>query len=186
METYAHMGCVLKVNAGCEACKIKVMEVLGSVCGTAKVTGEVEPNVLLRALAASGKHAELVWVKIKSQPPQLPLPPAGQYGGYDPYGYNRSIIDQPPYGIGCRSSIEQPYGPYGYNRSLIDQLPYQYNQYRRAMPERHAYWGGGTAGTNQHYQHYPLRRPSTQMPPYPYHGLSPQMPPYPYHGTYYN
>ncbi|KAA8527056.1 hypothetical protein F0562_008715 [Nyssa sinensis] len=56
---------------------MKVMEVLSSICGvysvtidaaegTAKVSGEVDPNVLMSALARSGKHAELVWVKLKS------------------------------------------------------------------------------------------------------------------------
>ncbi|KAA8547655.1 hypothetical protein F0562_004084 [Nyssa sinensis] len=34
--------------------------------GTVKVTGEVDPSVLMRALAKTGKHAELVWVKLTS------------------------------------------------------------------------------------------------------------------------
>ncbi|KAA8523555.1 hypothetical protein F0562_009978 [Nyssa sinensis] len=53
------------------------MEVLDSICGvysvtidaeqgTTKVIGEVDPSVLLRALARSGNHAELLWVNLKS------------------------------------------------------------------------------------------------------------------------
>ncbi|XP_059670761.1 uncharacterized protein LOC132316270 [Cornus florida] len=121
---------------------MKMMEVLGSICGvysvtidanegTARVSGEVDPNVLLHALGRTGSHAELVWVKMKSSPPPRP-PGRGYYDhGYDPtYGYR---------------SIEQPY----------------HQQYRRALPEHHGCYGG------THHDHYPMRRPAMQ---YPYYG----------------
>ncbi|PIN12071.1 Copper chaperone [Handroanthus impetiginosus] len=76
MEPCAEASCVLKVNVHCQACKMKMLEVLGSICGKynvdinseeglARVYALVDPNLLLRALARTGYHAELKWVKLR-------------------------------------------------------------------------------------------------------------------------
>ncbi|XP_022876922.1 uncharacterized protein LOC111395144 [Olea europaea var. sylvestris] len=102
MEPYADAGCVLKVNVHFQACKMKMMEVLNSICGvysviidaeegTARVSGLVDPNILMRALARTGYHAELKWVKLKH--PELSRCYFGQcnYG----HGYTYGAIDDP-------------------------------------------------------------------------------------------
>ncbi|KAK3010044.1 hypothetical protein RJ639_012813 [Escallonia herrerae] len=69
-------GCVLKVNVHCDACKMEMVEVLSAINGvysltidaqegTARIAGEVDRNILLGALARSGRHAELVRVNLK-------------------------------------------------------------------------------------------------------------------------
>ncbi|MBA0557619.1 hypothetical protein Golob_014675, partial [Gossypium lobatum] len=61
--------CVLKVNIHCDGCKHKVKKILQKIEGVFKTTidseqgkvtvlGNVDPNVLIRKLAKSGKHAE--------------------------------------------------------------------------------------------------------------------------------
>ncbi|CAI9088041.1 OLC1v1022270C1 [Oldenlandia corymbosa var. corymbosa] len=61
---------------GCEACRFKTKEVLSSIIGVynvdmdgqnglVRVYGEVDPNMLLHALARYGKHAEVVRVNFK-------------------------------------------------------------------------------------------------------------------------
>ncbi|KAL3508380.1 hypothetical protein ACH5RR_027781 [Cinchona calisaya] len=76
MALYADASCVLKVNVHCEACKMKTVEILNSIIGVYSVTidadegiariyGEVDPNILLKAIARSGRHAEIVRVNIK-------------------------------------------------------------------------------------------------------------------------
>ncbi|KAI8557489.1 hypothetical protein RHMOL_Rhmol04G0014500 [Rhododendron molle] len=118
MERYADVGCVLKVNVDCEACKMKLYEVLRSISGVysvtidaeeglAKISGEVDPNILLRAVGTSGKHAELKWVQLKS--PVVP---------------NRSQH--------YRDDMDKPYGPYSISYG-------QYHGYGRAIEQPH--WG---------------------------------------------
>ncbi|CAI9756819.1 unnamed protein product [Fraxinus pennsylvanica] len=87
-----------------QACKMKMMEVLNSICGvysvtidaeegTARVSGLVDPNILMRALTRTGYHAELKWVKLKHQE----LSRGYNYG----HGYNYGAIDDP-----YRSSVD--------------------------------------------------------------------------------
>ncbi|KAK2972026.1 hypothetical protein RJ640_005046 [Escallonia rubra] len=133
-------GCVLKVNVHCDACKMQMMEVLSSINGVysvsidsqdglAKVSGEVDPNILLRALARTGNHAELVWVKLKH--PVLARGFQGSYGYgkyHNPYGYGSTLYDHPwhdahqPYHSRRRPQVDYPwcnttyrhgYGGYG-------------------------------------------------------------------------
>ncbi|KAI3466427.1 hypothetical protein Pfo_023090 [Paulownia fortunei] len=120
MEPYAEASCVLKVNVHCQACKMRMLEVLGSICGKynvdinseeglARVDALVEPNILLKALARTGYHAELKWVKLRH--PELSR---SRYydNDYDLYnhrhGYNFGAIDD----------------PYSYRRALPDPLSY--------------------------------------------------------------
>ncbi|KAI8011849.1 Heavy metal-associated isoprenylated plant protein 32 [Camellia lanceoleosa] len=102
MESYADVGCVLKVNVHCEACKMKVCEVLRSISGVysvtidaeeglAKISGEADPNILLSALGRSGRHAELKWVKLKSTAPNRAY--------YEDHGHSHGY-----------QALEQPYG----------------------------------------------------------------------------
>ncbi|KAG8365147.1 hypothetical protein BUALT_Bualt18G0074100 [Buddleja alternifolia] len=143
MEPYAEASCVLKVNVHCQACKMKMMEVLGSICGKynvdinseeglARVYAVVDPNLLLKALARTGYHAELKWVKLRH-----PDMNRGYYydNGYDSYNYG-----------------------YGHSYGAIDD-PYSY---RRALPDPYSYGG--------YPQHQYSNR--TSVSPY-YHGSSP-------------
>ncbi|GFS45131.1 hypothetical protein Acr_00g0094350 [Actinidia rufa] len=97
MESASEVGCVLKVNIQCEACQMKLLEILRSISGVysvtldaeeglAKISGEMDPNILLWALARNGKHAELKWVSLKSTTPKK-----GYYNynnGYHSDSYN--------------------------------------------------------------------------------------------------
>ncbi|KAJ7963633.1 heavy metal-associated isoprenylated plant protein 21-like [Quillaja saponaria] len=98
----AEMTCELKVNVQCEACRIKVMEILQNIRGvyaitidaeqgTVKVSGRVNPNKLLRILEKYGKHAVLKHVKFDGEVKET----SNNYGqyAYTPYG------------------MEYPYGP---------------------------------------------------------------------------
>ncbi|KAL8046293.1 hypothetical protein ABFS82_08G169600 [Erythranthe guttata] len=124
MEPYAEASCVLKVNVHCQSCKMHMLEVLGSVCGKynvdinseeglVRVYALVEPNLLLKALARTGYHAELKSVKLRH-----PDVSKNYYynSGYDPYSHG--------YGYNSYGSIEDPYS---YSRALPD--PYSYGSY---------------------------------------------------------
>ncbi|PNX88904.1 heavy metal transport/detoxification domain-containing protein, partial [Trifolium pratense] len=61
---------VLKVNIHCDGCKQKVKKILQKIDGVftteidaeqgkVTVSGNVDPNILIKKLAKSGKHAEL-------------------------------------------------------------------------------------------------------------------------------
>ncbi|GAA0164837.1 hypothetical protein LIER_20382 [Lithospermum erythrorhizon] len=91
MEPIANLDCALKVNVGCDLCKMKMMEVMSSIAGVysftidgeegvVKFTGEVDPNIVMRALARTGKHAQLKWAKLDH-----PLVSRNNY-----YDYNNS------------------------------------------------------------------------------------------------
>ncbi|KAL3531376.1 hypothetical protein ACH5RR_010698 [Cinchona calisaya] len=122
-------SCILKVNVHCEACKMKIVEVLSSVIGVysvdidaregmAKVSGEVDPNILLKALARTGKHAELAWVKLKH--PML----------------NRDREDY-------TSSYHNNHGSYGdyHNNYNYEPHPHgNYSWYKRGLHGGHSSW----------------------------------------------
>ncbi|XP_075488294.1 uncharacterized protein LOC142527393 [Primulina tabacum] len=134
MEPYAEASCVLKVNVHCQACKMKMLEVLGSICGVfdvtidsqeglAKVYGVVNPNMLVRALTRTGYHAELKWVKLGH--PDLnrrsyshDYYDHGYYNTGYPYGvvlddpYRnrlRYLMDQYSYSCSSRLRFDHPY-----------------------------------------------------------------------------
>ncbi|XP_074369231.1 heavy metal-associated isoprenylated plant protein 36-like [Apium graveolens] len=141
MDPYANMGCVLKISPNCEACKMKVMEVVGSICGLynisidahrgiADISGQVDPNMLLYALAKAGQHAELLRVKLQH--------PSISYNNNSYYGLGMADMYgmASPYG----SHYHQPYpihDPYWYSRNIHD--PYDYSHqanYHRRYPYR--------------------------------------------------
>ncbi|XP_039028140.1 heavy metal-associated isoprenylated plant protein 32-like [Hibiscus syriacus] len=68
MESRAQMSCVLKVNVSCETCKSKVMDVLQNLHekGTMKVSGNVNPYIIMKIFEKYGKHGANV-----SSPPFL-------------------------------------------------------------------------------------------------------------------
>ncbi|KAK1353549.1 hypothetical protein POM88_051914 [Heracleum sosnowskyi] len=79
MDHYANQGCVLKVNASCEACRRKVLDVLSSFCdtrsismdahtGLAHIRQRVDINYVLHTLAKSGQYAELVRIRVPHVP----------------------------------------------------------------------------------------------------------------------
>ncbi|XP_022897788.1 heavy metal-associated isoprenylated plant protein 22-like [Olea europaea var. sylvestris] len=101
---HANLSCILKVNTRCDACKRKTLEILNSICGVysvtfnaeegvAKIMGEVDPNLLLAALARTGQHAELVWAKLDH-----PRIDRGYYNDHDyrgePYRHHQRALPE--------------------------------------------------------------------------------------------
>uniref|UniRef100_A0A2N9ITR5 HMA domain-containing protein n=1 Tax=Fagus sylvatica TaxID=28930 RepID=A0A2N9ITR5_FAGSY len=100
----AEVSCVLKVNSQCETCKRKVMDVLQNVHGvynisidaeqgTVKVTGRVNPTMLLRVLERYGRHAEVKWIRFDGE-----VRERGYYY-YGENGYVPSPYAPAPYGV---------------------------------------------------------------------------------------
>ncbi|CAA3005482.1 Copper chaperone [Olea europaea subsp. europaea] len=156
MEPYANLCCILKVNTRCDACKRKTLEVLNSICGvysvtisteegTARIIGEVDPNLCLAALARTGQHAELVYTK-------LDHPRLGRGGGYynnqdyysSPHKYNHG------YGYSRYGALSEPY----WNQSALpggmSHNSYQHYPLRRALPEYSSY------NSNYYYDATPM------------------------------
>ncbi|KAL2500147.1 heavy metal-associated isoprenylated plant protein 32 [Abeliophyllum distichum] len=144
MEPYANLCCILKVNIRCDACKRKTLEVLNSICGvysvtisaeegTAKISGEVDPNLCLSALARTGQHAELVWAKLNH--PRLDR--GGYYNDHDYHnGLHKSNYG---YGYPRHGLISEPY----WHRSGLPggmwRDSYQHYPLSRALPEYSSY-----------------------------------------------
>ncbi|KAK3032183.1 hypothetical protein RJ639_035008 [Escallonia herrerae] len=180
MDRYAEMGCILKVNVHCDGCKMKMMQVLNAISGvysvtidaqegTARVAGEVDPNVLLRALARSGKHAEIVRVNLKH-----PVLKRSYYGDdYSPYGHDYSH----GYGGRCYDAIDDdPYYCYS-NRHGTSQLPDIPRTWYDTRPRNYPYSWGGDYPARYNYGRYSydsplppaLYVPSTPAPAYDPH-----------------
>lgn len=90
--------------------------------GEVRVCGEVDPNILVKALTRTGKHAEVVYVKLKHPG----LTPRNHYYANDNRYYR------------------PPYGGHGHNYGALDHYDY-YNTMamRRPMVEQPYYYGGG-------------------------------------------
>ncbi|KAM7492774.1 hypothetical protein LguiA_035695 [Lonicera macranthoides] len=125
--------------------------------GTALVSGEVDPNILLRALISAGKHAEIVWIKLKHPTLNGRVPP--YY-----YSHNNNSI------YGPSSSSSYSYGatdePSYYGRSLeLPQQSYYYDTHRtRQRVLAYEYPSHDT-----HHQYYPQRRQPALEYDYPYY-----------------
>ncbi|KAG8384931.1 hypothetical protein BUALT_Bualt04G0169400 [Buddleja alternifolia] len=145
---YANLSCILKVHTRCDACKRQTMEVLSSLDGvydiiidaeakTAQITGQVDPNYCIKALARCGVHAELVWANLSH-----PRMSRGSYG-YEPY-----------------------YGePYGHRRSLPEGMWHEtYNPYpvRNLLPE----YSYNTNYHHDGARHVPMYRSRIDYNPY--------------------
>ncbi|PHU12942.1 hypothetical protein BC332_19872 [Capsicum chinense] len=126
--------------------------------GTAKISGEVDPNLLLRALSRSGlgNHAELKWAKLK-HPALRNGYMADGYGsynhGYGSHNHGYGSYNYNSYSLGHghsynslggafrrgRSLPECSYGYEGYNNYQypfrgIGQDSYAQNYYSGALP----------------------------------------------------
>lgn len=91
--------------------------------GIADISGQVDPSMLLQALAKAGQHAELVRVKLQH--------PSLSYSN-NPYYYYGDNAALSPYG----GHYHRPYpihDPYWYSRKLHDPYHYSHhaNYYRR-------------------------------------------------------
>ncbi|KAK1405226.1 heavy metal-associated isoprenylated plant protein 33-like [Heracleum sosnowskyi] len=148
------MGCVLKISPNCEACKMKVVEIVGSICGLynisidaergiADISGQVDPNMLLYALGKAGQHAELLRVKL--QHPSLRY----NHNSHHYYGaHGLGMTDM--YGYG--GHYHQPYpihDPYWYSRNIQD--PYHYPHHANYHRHHHA----------NYHRRYPYRSTSS-------------------------
>ncbi|KAK2967271.1 hypothetical protein RJ640_004837 [Escallonia rubra] len=121
---------------------MKMMEVLSSIngvysvsidsrSGTAKVSGEVDPNILLRALATAGNHAELVRVKLKHSGLNR-----GYHGSYGFGSYGTVDHSLYAYGTGYAAGL---YGhpwydihqPYHHRRRSVVDYPWCSTMYRQ-------------------------------------------------------
>lgn len=102
--------------------------------GIADISGQVDPNMLLYALAKAGQHAELL--RIKLQHPSLSYSSNPYYYGDHGLGMADMYGMASPYG----SHYHQPYpihDPYWYSRKIQD--PYHYSHhanYHRRYPYR--------------------------------------------------
>ncbi|KAK6133021.1 hypothetical protein DH2020_033231 [Rehmannia glutinosa] len=113
--------------------------------GLVRVYALVDPNILMKALARTGYHAEVKWVKLSH--PKLNI---NYYeNNYDSYnyqhGYNYGAIDD----------------PYSYRRALPDPLSYPSHQYpvtRSVSPYYH--------GSDSYY-YGPGLPPARYVPSYP-------------------
>ncbi|XVF33873.1 hypothetical protein REPUB_Repub18cG0009100 [Reevesia pubescens] len=100
MESRAEMSCILKVNINCDTCKKKVMDVLQNLHGvysvvidaeqgTVKVSGKVNPYIILKVLEKYEKHGEVTCIKFDGEVREpIYYPHNYCYGGngYIPYG----------------------------------------------------------------------------------------------------
>ncbi|PWA95538.1 spo11/DNA topoisomerase VI subunit A, Heavy metal-associated domain, HMA [Artemisia annua] len=168
---YADMECLLRVDTKCPSCVQKTLRVLSSVVGVYEVSmdaekklfrisGEVDPNILVKQLFDAGKHAELVSFKAKH--PHLRYQNYNSHassssygGGYVPYhrdGYN--------------------YGSYGGGYNLLPEHPY--GMQRMAPPQIE--YPSSYNNTYGYQNPLPL---ATNVPSYPYQERDP-------YGNYYD
>lgn len=120
--------------------------------GLATISGEVDPNILLKAITNTGKHAELKWVNFKHPAPNH-YAGSGYYNNVDDDGYYGSHGYGYDYGYGSHSGA---YGPT--NQSYYggrELMPPAEGMYWDA-PQN--YWPqpqGWPQVTDQYYYDYP-------------------------------
>ncbi|XVF77093.1 hypothetical protein PTKIN_Ptkin14bG0012400 [Pterospermum kingtungense] len=92
-------SCVFKVNMNCETCKRKVLDVLQNLHGvysividaekgTVKVSGKVNPYIILKLFEKYGKHGEVSCIKFEGEVKEPIYFRPNYFGGngYMPYG----------------------------------------------------------------------------------------------------
>ncbi|KAF1868592.1 hypothetical protein Lal_00036030 [Lupinus albus] len=105
----AEMTCILKVNAQCEECRVKVMNVVRNIHGvynitidgnqgTVKVSGKVNPSTFLGVLEKYGRHGQIKFIKFDGE--VVERNPHDYV--YDPYGMKGSSYPPP---LGCPTSL---------------------------------------------------------------------------------
>lgn len=160
-------GCILKVDVQCDSCKLNVLEVLSSISGVysvsidaeegiARVSGEVDPNRLLTALARSGRHAEVKTVNLRH--PLLNSAYGCAYGyNNDRYiGYSCGANDDPYMYAGRRGLPEYSMGG-GYEAHHHGSVSYPIRGY-----------GWHAAAANPFYDVSSYQRYAAQALPSPY------------------
>ncbi|GJY42888.1 hypothetical protein Tco_0431101 [Tanacetum coccineum] len=146
---YADVEISLKVHGKCLNCKGKTLEILKSILGVYSVTwdteemlfriaGEVDPNIIVKHLMASGEHAEIVRINVKhphlrhqnhtSYAPSYGggyVPSHGDVYNYGSYGGGYNMLPPsyrdaylPYYGT------NDQYHPYGTQRIAAPQIEY--------------------------------------------------------------
>ncbi|KAK6133006.1 hypothetical protein DH2020_033297 [Rehmannia glutinosa] len=137
---------------------MRMLEVLGSICGQynidinteeglVRVYALVDPNILMKALARTGYHAEVKWVKL-SHPKLNRNYYQNDYDSYNyQHGYNYGAIDD----------------PYSYRRALPDPISYPSHQYpatRSISPYYHGldpyYYGSGLPPASKSFRSKPV------------------------------
>nr|XP_043639811.1 uncharacterized protein LOC122610923 [Erigeron canadensis] len=156
----ADMECQLQVHADCESCMMRSYDTIRSIRGVYevewnrrenifKISGEVDPSVLMKAALRSGEHATLIDVKLKH-----PHTRNNFYRSYGPTVGNY----MPPYRDAYRSSLHSMpyyetndrYYPYGMSYGPAARMDY------------------GPPYNTTYYDHqYPLP-PATHVPSLPY------------------
>ncbi|OMO83719.1 hypothetical protein CCACVL1_11247 [Corchorus capsularis] len=111
-------SCVMKVNINCETCRKKVMEVLQNLhgiysvvidadSGQLKVSGKVNPYIILKVFEKYGKHGEVSCVKFDGEVREPFYNPYYGGNGYIPYGPGAPY----PHIGGPIDYYHRPYGP---------------------------------------------------------------------------
>ncbi|XP_038998319.1 heavy metal-associated isoprenylated plant protein 36-like [Hibiscus syriacus] len=106
MNQMVDLTCVLKVNVNCETCKRKMMDVLQNLHGvysvaidaekgTLKVSGNVNPSIIMKIFEKNGKHGEIAWITFEGDVREPIYHPHHNYYGFIPYG---SVHPYPPMG----------------------------------------------------------------------------------------
>ncbi|CAI9107864.1 OLC1v1007335C1 [Oldenlandia corymbosa var. corymbosa] len=159
MSQFADVTCILKVNVKCPACKMQLNEVLSSVIGVysveisasgyARVCGEVDPNMLLKAVNRTGAHAEVEVVKLNHPMLSQRQNPSWSTGGYpDPFvGHDYGFGNSYSYPGGGRARYNSSYGHGGYS----------------GLYPEHSCFGGYGGGGGASYHGYGPYRPSYPM-----------------------
>lgn len=122
---YKNLGCkIYIIHAGLYNISIDADR------GIADISGQVDPNMLLYALAKAGQHAELLRVKLQH--------PSLNYNNNPYYYYGDNALGMTDmYGMASSyGTYNQPYpihDPYWYSRKLHDPSHYSHhsNYYRR-------------------------------------------------------
>ncbi|XP_040989073.1 heavy metal-associated isoprenylated plant protein 32-like [Juglans microcarpa x Juglans regia] len=154
MESSSYMTCALKVDTQTPGWHKAMIKVLGSIQGVsynidgqqglAYVSGNIDPAILLKMLAKTGKHAELFWVDSRRQHRnnQNPLV-QGDVSHYHDYG-NRNYARMGYYhGNSYGDHGQHGMLGYDYGNNQLGRLAYYWDDPHRLFPY------------NEVVQHYP-------------------------------
>ncbi|WMV47124.1 hypothetical protein MTR67_040509 [Solanum verrucosum] len=133
IESGCPLRCVQDEDGGSVKLRVYALTI-NAEKGEVNVCGEVDPNLLVKALKGTGKHAEIVHVKLKH--PSLTTPTTHYRPSYNGYGHGYHGLG---YGYGHGHS-------YGYSRghdyyNTMPMSPYNYSMRRSMMMEQPHYYG---------------------------------------------
>ncbi|GKD96231.1 putative spo11/DNA topoisomerase VI subunit A [Tanacetum coccineum] len=143
-KPYADTECLLRVDPKCSSCLHKSLAAVSSIVGVYsvsfnaeqklfRISGEVDPSILLKVLMDAGEHAEVVNYKVNH--PHLRYQnynshASSYYGGgyapsrrdrynYGSYGGGYTLLPEHPY-----YGTNDQYHPYGRQRITAPQIEY--------------------------------------------------------------